>query len=188
MGHGDYPSHVANISSRVCPIRHTALLRDCVHTGTLVSEIPPHQSDSRGSSDGSGHLPSGTAYLFRLFRAALAGTDTTRLFDVGLLAAAAVVRAFSSGDVLRHNAVPAGKQTIWYSRIHGPCHLSLDFAGKAPTGDISGPVARDYRYSPSRLPWQRAPLLPSLRVLGRTRDCTIMTIHSASNRFHALRC
>ena len=106
MGHGDYPGYMANLQTGVRPIRHTALLRDCVHTRTLLSEIPLHQPNTGCSSDGSRHLPAGTAYSYRLSRAVLAGADATQLLDVGLLATATVVRTFSSGDVLQHNAVP----------------------------------------------------------------------------------
>lgn len=113
--HGDYSDYMADLQRRVRPIRHTPLLRDCVHAGTFLREIPIHQSGTGHCSDGSRHLSAGTEDPCRLSLAALAGADTTRLLDDGLLAAAAMVRPFSCGNVLRQDSIPARKQKIQHS-------------------------------------------------------------------------
>ena len=107
MGHCDYSDYIANLQNRVHPIRHTPLLRDCVHTHTCLFKIPLRQPDTGYRCAGTRHLP--VEYFLRLSLAALAGAKATLLPHAGLFPAAAMVWHFSCGDVFRQNSIPAGE-------------------------------------------------------------------------------
>jgi len=42
MGLGDYFAYMASRQRCICPIRHTPLFRDCIHTRTFLFKIPLH--------------------------------------------------------------------------------------------------------------------------------------------------